>query len=202
VVTRVQIPGTAKLLLLVTYLNFYTEISYMPPEMIPSHCPYCAEGLETEMQEGRERLYCGSCERFIWRNPDPVAAVAVRREGEYLLVKRGIEPGKGKWSLPAGFLELEENAQEAALRELEEETGLVAEASDLKFTDTLNIERFPDQYLLATVFLLEFSDAEGEISSGSDAEDARFWHLEDFCDSEEELRTHFLPAMKEIEHID
>lgn len=41
-----------------------------------------------------------------------------------LLIERGIEPFKGKWALPGGFLKMDETAQEGALRELEEETGM------------------------------------------------------------------------------
>jgi ADP-ribose pyrophosphatase YjhB (NUDIX family) len=171
----------------------------MPPEMIPSNCPYCGGKLGEKTEEGRERLYCPECDRIIWRNADPVAGVAVRKGEKILLVKRGIKPGKGKWSLPAGFLELEETAEEAALRELEEETGLSAEEEDLKFLDTLNIERFPDQMLLAVVYLLDAKDVTGEISPGSDAEDASFWKLEDFEDSEEELRSHLLPAIEKLD---
>ncbi|MFB6241899.1 MAG: NUDIX domain-containing protein [Candidatus Nanosalina sp.] len=165
-------------------------------EFVPSHCPYCGSELGMKREEGRERLYCSSCDRIIWRNAEPVAGVAVKKGEEVLLVKRGIEPGKGKWSLPAGFLELEETAEEAAVRELEEETDLSAEKGDLEFLDTLNIERFPEQRLLAVVFLLDAEEAEGEVSPGSDAVDAGFWNLEDFEDSEEELRSHFLPALE------
>jgi 8-oxo-dGTP diphosphatase len=168
-------------------------------EFVPNHCPYCGENLGRKHEEGRERLYCRSCDRIIWRNAEPVSAVIVNRGDEVLLVKRGIEPGKGKWSLPAGFLEYNETAGEAAVRELEEETGLSVEEGDLEFLDTLNIERFPDQRLLAVVYGADVnSTEEGEISHGSDAEDADFWRLEDFQDSEEELRTQFLPALREL----
>lgn len=176
----------------------------MPPEMVPSHCPYCGSGLKQKKNEGRERLYCKLCERFIWRNPSPVAAVIVHdREDNILLVKRGIEPGKGKWSIPAGFLELRESASKAAARELEEETGLKVQPSDLEFVCDMNFERFPDQYLLANIFQIEHSKTSVDIKAGSDAEDARFWSLEELeNDPEEELRRNFLPALQKIEKLD
>lgn len=176
----------------------------MPPEMIPMHCPYCGVGLGQKLHEGRERLYCDSCERFIWRNPSPVAAVIIYdEEDRVLLVKRGIEPGKGRWSIPAGFLEIKESATEAAVRELEEETGLVVEEDDIRYAHNMNFERFPDQHLLATIFSVNVSRTEGSVEAGSDAEDARFWDLDELKDTEgEELRSNFLPAISEVEELD
>ena len=52
-------------------------------------------------------------------------------DGKILLVKRGSEPGKGKWSIPGGIVELGETVKEAIAREVEEETGLRVEAHSL-----------------------------------------------------------------------
>lgn len=175
----------------------------MPPKMIPSHCPYCGSGLEGKMNEGRERLYCNTCERFIWRNPDPVAAVVVHdRDGKVLLVKRGINPGKGKWSLPAGFLELEESGAEAGARELEEETGLKADPEQLEYVHDMNFERFPDQQLLANIYKVPASGLEGKMRAGSDATEVRYWDMEELKNHEEEtLRRNFMPAIDRVGEI-
>lgn len=176
----------------------------MPPEMIPSNCPYCGKTLGHKLHEDRERLYCNSCERFIWRNPSPVAAVIVYNEhNKVLLVKRGIKPGKGKWSIPAGFLEIEESATEAAIRELEEETGLIAEKDNIQYAHNMNFERFPDQYLLATIFSVSVTNTAGSVEAGSDAEDAKFWDLDELKNvDDEELRSNFLPAISKVEELD
>lgn len=50
--------------------------------------------------------------------------VLVKREDQFLLVKRGREPAKGLWSVPGGLVELGEGVREAGKREVEEETGL------------------------------------------------------------------------------
>lgn len=168
--------------------------------MIPSNCPFCGSELTERMEEGRERLYCGSCERFIWRNPSPVAAVIIHdEEANVLLVKRGIEPGKGKWSLPAGFLELEESASEAAARELEEETGLEIEPAELEHVHDMNFERFPDQYLLANVYAVAASKTEGKLKAGSDADEVKYWDLEELKRAKgETLRSNFVPAVEKL----
>jgi 8-oxo-dGTP diphosphatase len=59
-----------------------------------------------------------------------VGAVVVDRE-RVLLVQRGHEPAKGKWSLPGGILELGESLVQGVVREVEEESGLVVEAIEL-----------------------------------------------------------------------
>jgi len=170
----------------------------MAPEMIPSNCSFCGEELGEKTVEGRQRLYCGNCDRIIWRNAEPVSAVIVRDEDEILMIKRGIEPGKDSWSIPAGFLEVDETAEEAAVRELEEETGLDVEKNHLQFVETLNMERFPDQRLLATVFTVKAEDASGKVIAGSDAEKAEFLDIKKARESEKEIREHFTPALHKV----
>lgn len=52
------------------------------------------------------------------------ASVLVEKGGKILLVKRGSEPGKGRWALPGGLVESGEETRKAAVREVEEETGI------------------------------------------------------------------------------
>jgi 8-oxo-dGTP diphosphatase len=70
-------------------------------------------------------------------NPLPRIGVSacVWRDGKVLLVERGKEPWKGKWSLPGGSLEFGETVREAARRELEEETGIEADLVKLVDVD-------------------------------------------------------------------
>ncbi|MFB6114930.1 MAG: NUDIX domain-containing protein [Candidatus Nanohalobium sp.] len=167
-------------------------------EFEPSHCPYCGEELGEKHAEGKKRLYCKACDRVIWRNAEPVAAVVMRKGDKILFVKRGIEPGKGKWSLPAGFLEYEEEPEDAAARELEEETGLKVDSDDLQLFEAMNMQRFPGQRLIALIYTIDYGKASGEIVAGDDAVDADLWNLEELEDSGEELREHFVSAMREV----
>ena len=60
-----------------------------------------------------------------------VTTIPVTDAGEAVLLRRGIEPGKGAWAQPGGFLEVDETVAEAAVRETLEETGLLVEPGEI-----------------------------------------------------------------------
>lgn len=69
----------------------------------------------------RERLVCAACGHIDYENPKVVVGSVVAHGGRVLLCRRAIEPRRGFWTLPAGFLELGETAEEGAQREAWEE---------------------------------------------------------------------------------
>lgn len=69
----------------------------------------------------RERLVCADCGFIAYENPKIVVGSVATWEGRILLCKRAIEPRRGWWTLPAGFMELGETTVEAAQREAWEE---------------------------------------------------------------------------------
>lgn len=71
--------------------------------------------------EDRERRICDSCGFIDYVNPRIVAGVVAHKEGRLLLCRRAIEPRRGFWTLPAGFMELGESVEEGAAREAREE---------------------------------------------------------------------------------
>ena len=88
-------------------------------------CNFCGNRLGKGVVEGRERQVCGTCGQVYYENPLPVVSVIVSNgKGELLLVKRAEEPAKGMWCFPIGFAEVGESIEEAALRELKEESGV------------------------------------------------------------------------------
>jgi len=97
-------------------------------------CSRCGSALVFGVVEGedRERLACGACGHIVYVNPRLVVTVLpITDAGEIVLIRRGIEPGKGWWAQPGGFLEVDETVNQAAIRETLEETGLLVEPGDL-----------------------------------------------------------------------
>jgi len=124
------------------------------------------------MLEGRERLYCSRCGKIFYENPTPVVAVIARDdEGKILLIKRKIEPRKGEWALPSGFMEIEETPVQAALRELLEETGLKGKCKKLIGVYPNNSEIHG--YLVTIIYEAEIIG--GNLCAGDDAEEAEFF---------------------------
>jgi len=110
-----------------------------------------------------------------------VGAVIVQ-DGRLLLVRRGVEPGKGKWSIPGGAVELGETVRDATIREAKEETGLDVEIvvdRPLDAFDNLDIDEKGG--LRYHYVLLQFltRPKSGTLKPSSDALDARWVPLEE-----------------------
>ena len=91
------------------------------------HCPRCAAELEQRVPAGDDeaRLVCPACGLVLYENPAPTAgAIVSDGEGRIMLVRRAIEPVKGKWDLPGGFIKPGEDGDDAVRRELAEELGV------------------------------------------------------------------------------
>jgi ADP-ribose pyrophosphatase YjhB (NUDIX family) len=98
------------------------------------HCSRCGAELAFGSVEGedRDRLACSNCGFVAYVNPRlVVTTIPVTEAGEVVLIRRGIEPGRGSWAQPGGFLEIDETVGEAAVRETLEETGLVVEPGEI-----------------------------------------------------------------------
>jgi ADP-ribose pyrophosphatase YjhB (NUDIX family) len=98
------------------------------------HCSRCGGPLALGPVPGeeRERLVCADCGHIAYVNPRLVATtVPVTDGGEVVLLRRGFEPGRGKWAQPGGFLEVDETPTEGAIRETLEETGLVVRPGEI-----------------------------------------------------------------------
>ena len=135
-----------------------------------NHCPICGLALAPAHDGQSDRPYCGPCDRFYYSNPVPAACCVVTRGSDILFVQRAVEPCKGMWSLPGGFVEVGESPEEAALRELTEETGL--HGLRLRLLGT-NSQRSRFGSVLVIAYAVD--SWEGELVAGSDAMDAGFF---------------------------
>ena len=111
------------------------------------------------------------------RYPVPAVAAIIVRDGEILLVKRGAEPGFGKWSIPGGALEMGETLEEGLKREVLEETGLEVEVGKLAGISDLII-RDDDVVKWHYVLINYFADITGgELCPATDALECRWVKL-------------------------
>lgn len=89
-----------------------------------SFCLNCGSALSAAEAFGRTRLVCPTCGHVHFDDPKVAVGVVVERHGEIVLGRRNHEPKLGCWSFPSGFVDAGEVLEEAAAREVEEETGL------------------------------------------------------------------------------
>ena len=87
-------------------------------------CPRCGTPITLENKFGKVRPVCPACGWMHFADPKVAAAVLVEQDGRVLLVRRANDPFRGLWTLPAGFVDADENPASAAARECGEETGL------------------------------------------------------------------------------
>ena len=133
----------------------------------PSFCPQCGTALELQMVGERERPVCPGCGFVYYINPLVAVGALVEHEGKVALVRRGVEPGRGYWGLPAGYVEADESAEEAAARETLEEAHLVVEVDGL--LDAFSYGMGHDRGVLL-VYAAHVTS--GQIEAGDDAVDA------------------------------
>ena len=92
-------------------------------------CPRC--GATATVRFPRS-LHCESCGYAVFFNPKPVGCALARdADGRVWLARRGHDPGRGRWSMPGGFVDLGETVQTAIARELGEELCVEAEVGAL-----------------------------------------------------------------------
>ena len=125
------------------------------------HCRACGGAVRyrTPAEDNRDRATCTVCETIHYENPLNVVGTLPVWQDRVLLCRRNIEPRRGLWTLPAGFMELGESTAEGAVRETVEEAGAHIELQEL-FT-LLNVVRVGQVHLFYRARLLDAEFAPG-----------------------------------------
>ena len=112
------------------------------------HCQQCGHKVDYRLPDDGDtkvRAVCPACAKVHYENPLNVVGTIPVLGDKILLCKRNIEPRKGKWTLPAGFMELDETTSEGAARETVEEAGAEFELGGL--FSLLNVARVGQVHL-------------------------------------------------------
>ena len=127
--------------------------------------------LEIPEGDDKERSVCQRCDFIDYQNPKIVAGSVVVKDGKILLCKRAIEPRKGYWTLPAGFMELGESVEEGAMREAQEEA-----LADIKIDRLLAVYSVPR---IGQVQVMFRASLEGNFGVGPESEEVALYDWAD-----------------------
>ncbi len=159
-------------------MSISTEINY---------CPRCGKSIIHETRFGKVRPVCPQCGWIYFPDPKVAAAVLIGQgttnaplttnapAGRVLLVRRVNEPFRGMWTLPAGFVDADEDPAHAAERECLEETGLSVRANGV--LDVIAGLEHPRGANLLIVYHAEI--VSGQLAAHDDADQVAFFPLDD-----------------------
>lgn len=133
-------------------------------------CPRCGQPLVEQDAFGRLRPVCAACGFVHFRDPKVAAAVLLIDGNRVLLIRRAVDPGRGLWALPAGFVEVDELPDEAAAREALEETGLRVAIGDL-----LRIRRITNPNKPGLLLTYRGQLIDGNLQANDDVSEARWF---------------------------
>ncbi|WP_075074677.1 NUDIX hydrolase [Longilinea arvoryzae] len=137
-------------------------------------CPYCGTPTEMRFLFGAQRPVCPACGWRYFADPKVAAAVVVLVDELVLLDRRVNEPNRGKWSMPAGFVDAYEDPARAAERECFEETGLQVHVTGL--LDVLAGREHSHGADILIVYMAEIVG--GVLQAGDDADEVGFFPLD------------------------
>ncbi|MFN8284107.1 MAG: NUDIX hydrolase [Chitinophagales bacterium] len=155
------------------------------------YCNQCGKEVVFIFTDGKDRFVCEHCNTIHYTNPKMVVGALAFWEDKVLLCKRAIEPRKGFWNLPAGYLEDFEKAEDGAIRETMEEAG-----ADIEIIQPLVVYNLPQANQVYIHFLAKLKH--GNVTNGVESletqlftEDEIPWNEMAFTSSTYALRKYF-----------
>jgi ADP-ribose pyrophosphatase YjhB (NUDIX family) len=149
-------------------------------------CPVCGEAIE----KVENRVECPACGYVGYANPVPGAeAVCFDERGRVLLGRRALDPGKGLWDLPGGFLHEDEHPLDGLRREIREETGL--EVDPIDFIGFW-LEPYDERIVLCLTWTASVS---GEPRAADDLVELRWFEPDELPSAAELAFTHYPAAL-------
>jgi len=142
--------------------------------MTAHYCFQCGHVLEFRHIDQREREVCPSCNWVYYAQLKVGAAMLIERDQKLLLLQRTYEPWQGSWMLPAGYVEADEDPQDAAQREVFEETGLVVESSEFHYAYYFSDD--PRGHGVSFIYKANRVSGEIKLNEESSAAQYFFWH--------------------------
>ncbi len=145
---------------------------YHEPEF--RFCPVCGGRLQSKLIHPNEpeRLVCQQCQFIFYLDPKLVACSIVEMQGGILLVKRDIEPQKGKWVIPGGYVDRGEQVDKAAIRETKEECSI-----DISIERLLGIYSYPGRLQVVVVYVGRPID--GTLRAGDETSEVKIYPTEE-----------------------
>lgn len=142
-------------------------------------CSHCGSPVTQRIPDGdnRPRFVCGECQTIHYQNPRVVAGCLPVWGDQVLLCRRAIDPRRGYWTLPAGFMENGETTAEAAMRETLEEA--CARVRDLKLYTLFDLPHISQVYLFFRAELIDL-----DFAAGDESLEVRLFHERDIPWSE------------------
>jgi ADP-ribose pyrophosphatase YjhB (NUDIX family) len=134
------------------------------------HCPLCGAKLEPKQLKPLEplRLVCSECGFVFYLDPKVAACLIIERDRKIVLARRAISPGRGKWVLPGGFVDVGEPVPVAAVREAREEVCLKVTVGSL-----VGVYSYPDIAVVVVVYEAFWRD--GLLRAGEETLEARLF---------------------------
>ena len=144
----------------------------MAPILDPKFCSRCGAPMTKAIPQGdsHPRHVCTQCHFVHYLDPKVACGTIPEIDGKIVLIERGIEPRKGFWSFPCGFMEIDETTELAALRETKEETGL-----DVALEGHLGTYSYPDNFYGGAIVVVVYRAKVlgGTLRANDDCTDAK-----------------------------